>query len=342
MTGISLANRFGTLLLATTEDPASMALHKAVLARGAWKALPAPAGTALHALGSCRLWKLSEPFLHCDNVDVRWQQSDAGGDGALPRELLFLSRHASASGEPCLTVHPIGVPDGTTPSAQLAITGGRAGAVVPPSPRLASLYRRLRTARRAGQLPDGFGVSLEATHHGPHVGTPSAFVEIGSTEAEWGRADAAASLVGALLEELAAELAAPDGADGPGAPPPTRGVVVGVGGGHYAPKLGDVASKQGAAVGHILASYAVGFAPLPEPGADGDGDGDGPVASAARVSLEAGGGAAAILEAVRATRLSYHADVPLSVQVDKRAFEPWKRDAVLALLEEGGLPYRVK
>ena len=66
---------------------------------------------------------------------------------------------------------------------------------MPPGRRLASLYRRLHQLKKesAGSVsvPEGFGVSLEATHHGPYLRAPSLFIEIGSTEAEWERTDAA-------------------------------------------------------------------------------------------------------------------------------------------------------
>ena len=294
--------------------------------------------------GSCFLWKIAESFLHCDHLDERWRRGAPGN--ALPREMLFLSRHASASGRPCLTVHPIGVPSASVSAEQLAKSGGRAGRCVPPSPRIGHLYRRLRALKKGGgSVPPGFEVSLEATHHGPFAETPSAFVEIGSTEAEWSRADAAEPLVSALLGELAGELAGevetrrPDGKGSQCSP-----VVIGLGGGHYTPKMGDVAGA-GAAVGHILSSYAIAFAPP----ADG-----GPVgAEEGLACLMAGGGGGAILEAVESTRRSFGGALldgdgaepapALLVQVDKKGFgKKWQRDAVLALLEREGLSWRLK
>ena len=105
-------------------------------------------------------------------------------------EVLFLSRHVAASGRPSLTLHAIGIP-GALPHGEVAEFGGRNGVTVPPSPRFASLFRRLdRIATQSG-LTEEFEVTLETTHHGPLLDTPTLFIEIGSTEEHWGRADAA-------------------------------------------------------------------------------------------------------------------------------------------------------
>lgn len=183
-----------SLLLATERDAASIAQLDALLARGEWQPTAAPTGSdsvAAWTRERARIWRISEPFLHADELDDRW----ATATGEPVAECIFLSRHASSSGAPCLTVHPIGLPSPTTTADEVARYGGRSGVAVPPGRRLAPLYRRLCALKKqpvgAVSVPDGFGVSLEATHHGPYLRSPSLFIEIGSTEAEWGRTDAA-------------------------------------------------------------------------------------------------------------------------------------------------------
>lgn len=81
-------------------------------------------------------------------------------------------------------------------------------------------------------------------------------------------------------------------------------VIVGVGGGHYCPKVGDVARKAGVHLGHVLASYAVQFTDVTL--AEGE---NMPSAQTARRALEDGGGAHAVSEAIEQTRATYGARI---------------------------------
>lgn len=416
------------LILSTSADAASVSLQQALLAQTRWEPLASPSpGTQAWACGGARLWALNDNFLRMDGIDDRWLACT----GQPATELIFLSRHASPTSGACLTVHPIGVPAHASEQDVLR-GGGIPGRLAPPGVRLASLYRRLCAARKSGRLcdvafPPNFRVSLEATHHGPAVETPSIFYEIGSSEQEWSCAAAAHLMAAALcteLEDVLTLVAAPDmsaeaapgllnesapsamgetaagcgnsssvegGASGSGrgkgaagggsgeggggnTPPPSREaagaapmlssgqvssgpVLIGVGGGHYAPGMGDLARKPGVRVGHILARYAIQFAPIAESlggasaaGADGGpasisvrADGSSPAEpvredalvpteeEAAR-SLHEGGGAATVLAAIHATRRAFGSEVELEIELDKRSFEPWQREAVAQLV----------
>ncbi|MDD1748219.1 MAG: D-aminoacyl-tRNA deacylase, partial [Methanomassiliicoccales archaeon] len=94
--------------------------------------------------------------------------------------MVFLSRHKAASGIPTLTAHPIG-------NFSKADFGGRPGTLVRSSPdMMTSTLRELQ--RNAAGL--GFGVSFEVTHHGPYLEAPTMYIEIGSSEENWGNKDA--------------------------------------------------------------------------------------------------------------------------------------------------------
>jgi D-aminoacyl-tRNA deacylase len=95
--------------------------------------------------------------------------------------------------------------------------------------------------REAAGLP--YEVTFEATHHGPLLEAPAFFIEAGSTEREWGDRAAAEALMRALLS----------------ATPSSSPVAVGVGGGHYVPRLTDVALSRDVAFGHLLAGHALPF-----------------------------------------------------------------------------------
>ena len=106
--------------------------------------------------------------------------------------------------------------------------GGRAANCPPPNPRIAAWWRELN---RVAENIDEFDLSLETTHHGPWIETPSLFIEIGSTAETWGHMGAAKLLAGIIYRGLGL-----DGGLGLGNWEGAGRVVVTLGGGHYAPR----------------------------------------------------------------------------------------------------------
>jgi D-aminoacyl-tRNA deacylase len=145
--------------------------------------------------------------------------------------IIFLSRHASTRPVPVLTVHATG----NFSDAQL---GGIEGSLAPSAPGwMHAVLRKL-----AAQVPPGYHVTYEATHHGPtELSTPSFFVEIGSTEREW--ADEAAHRAAAR-----GVLSASPGSILP---------VIGFGGTHYATRQTEIALHTPVGFGHILPARCV-------------------------------------------------------------------------------------
>ncbi|XP_077222356.1 D-aminoacyl-tRNA deacylase isoform X2 [Tasmannia lanceolata] len=186
-----------TLVVATTIDPASIGPASALLAMPGWHPGPFVQDIPSFVNGEVRLLKHDNSIVKEDNLDKRWE--DATGEVA--DEVIFLSRHTAVSNRPALTVHPIGVPhlgeDETPPS------GGKPGWAGPPNPRIGPWLRLLKTIAETHNLIPEFEVTLEATHHGPVVNTPTMFVEIGSTEEYWKRQDAAQVIALLLWEGLA-------------------------------------------------------------------------------------------------------------------------------------------
>jgi D-aminoacyl-tRNA deacylase len=144
---------------------------------------------------------------------------------------IVASRHRSESGTPSLTVHSPG-------NYGIAGAGGsdRELGFAP------ALYlRKALKSLQDGRL-EGFEVCLEATHHGPTaLRHPMMFVEVGSTEKEWGDLAAcrkAALAAKSLFEEDVEEMP----------------VAIGLGGGHYCRKFSAVSDY---ALGHICAKHAL-------------------------------------------------------------------------------------
>ena len=90
--------------------------------------------------------------------------------------------------------------------------------------------------------PEGFQVSLEATHHSPtEFNVPMFFVEIGSREDKWRDVDVCNYLVDCILKGMDEE--------------ETKPIAIGFGGGHYCPKFSE--KMQDYAMGHMAARYAI-------------------------------------------------------------------------------------
>lgn len=147
--------------------------------------------------------------------------------------IVFPSRHAGDTGK-LLTTHFTG-------NIGSADYGGEANAVSVAAPSvLTQVYRFL-----SENAPSRYDVGIEATHHGPLVTqVPSLFVEIGSSESEWNDPLPAETIASAILELPT---------DGFG----TDRVIVGFGGGHYAPRFDRILSETDWSLGHIVADWSL-------------------------------------------------------------------------------------
>jgi D-aminoacyl-tRNA deacylase len=159
-----------------------------------------------------------------------------------PKIAIFLSRHRSKMGEPTLTVHPIG-------NFADAEFGGQPKTLVPCAPRM--MTHLLRLIKKNLQPTDlEYKVCYEVTHHGPFLKVPSLFVEVGSTEIQWQQKEPASIIATSLLELLTTYQYEEEF-------PKDIPVLLGIGGGHYAPRFTDVAFQKNAAFGHMIPSYHI-------------------------------------------------------------------------------------
>ena len=150
-----------------------------------------------------------------------------------PELLVFVSRHSGDTG-PLLTAHATG-------NFGPADHGGRAGSLARAAPNALSVVR----AALETHAPPDYETWIECTHHGPSkVGCPSLFVELGSGEPQW-RDDSGAEAVARAVLELR------------GVEAHTERTVVGVGGGHYAPRFDRVLTGTDWGIGHIAADWGL-------------------------------------------------------------------------------------
>lgn len=154
-----------------------------------------------------------------------------------PEYYVFVSRHRSASNERTLTVHATGN------LGDEALVGGRPRelALTAPEAMKAGLNALTRIKEAEGL---DYKVSMETTHHGPtSLKRPVLFVEVGSTEEEWNDQAAVEVVAEAALACAENRDALPKG--------------IGVGGGHYAPRHTQFMLHSGAALGHLIPTYAI-------------------------------------------------------------------------------------
>jgi len=146
--------------------------------------------------------------------------------------LVFASRHQSETRKgPVFTAHFTGDVGGPTQR-------GANGVLARAAPRALKLI--VQTLANLSNVK----VLVEATHHGPSaIKTPSLFVEIGNTKAEWNDEALGDTVARALLELDSRSL---------GIPCPAA---VGFGGPHYAARHADVLLRSDICFGHIFAEY---------------------------------------------------------------------------------------
>ena len=230
-------------------------------------------------------------------------------------EVLVLSKHASASEVPALTLHAIGVP-GETPHGERARSGGIKGQAVPPSRRFGDMFRTMRKIAIEASLDKEYDITLEATHHGPLLDSPTLYLEIGSDEERW--TDSRAARVWAQTISICLGMskdAQQREWSGEG------DVMIGLGGGHYAPRHKAVISETEVWVGHILANYAIVFE-------DQSGS-----------STSSGPWKHSVSTAVESTRAAFPGG-RVFAHLDRKSFKGWQRQALSSLLSELDVPVR--
>lgn len=293
-----------SLIMVSGGDIASVNQAKFLLEFDDWLELTSVEGHPSYSFKHARMWWLPDGCLWEDNLDKRWEIAT----GEKVTEVIFPSRHSAASGNASLTLHYIGTMQ--VPLEETPKFGGRAGDCPPPNPRLASWWRELN---HIASDFDGFDLSLETTHHGPWIETPSLFIEIGSTELTWGHEGAAELLAGIIHRGIGL-----DGGEGMGNWPGKGRVVVTLGGGHYAPRGNMLGLHENIWLGHMLATYALPFTKDDE-------------------GLVGGMWETSIRSSIASTKKAYPGG-EVVCSMDKKAFKGWQRQAIRDLLSELDVP----
>ena len=215
------------LFVCSEVDAASMNIRQKLLSLADWREEEPFEGRPSYSLKDVRMVTIGQEHLYRDDVD-----RDAEAlFGERPQVVTYLSCHRSESERRSLTIHPIG-------NHRQADFGGKPSTLVTSAPReMTGALRALHEVAKGV----GYAVSFEATHHGPFLRAPTFIIEAGSDIGAWSDPLAGEKLAMALLRARTA-----GGAVG-----------IGVGGGHYMPRVTDVALSRDVCFGHMIPSYAL-------------------------------------------------------------------------------------
>jgi len=228
------------LIIASSQDPASLNIKNCLLKLSQWDNIDTFYENNVYK--NIKNKKLiivtinDKKILH-DNIDIEVQKKL----GLKPKQAIFISRHTSKTGNPTLTLHPIG-------NFGKALFGGKDKTLIKTSPIImTNLLRILK--RKASENNLYHDVCFEVTHHGPNISIPSLFIEVGSNLEEWKKILPAKVVAESLLEFFDLNNRNLNSTNIP--------ILVGLGGGHYAPRFTDIALERKVAFGHMIPTYQI-------------------------------------------------------------------------------------
>ena len=154
--------------------------------------------------------------------------------------LIFASKHKSEKKEKTLCLHAPG-------NFKEANLGGADKKLSKTSSQFMKfLFEKMIQNAKEHELDKKYKVTLEATHHGPLVGIPCCFIEIGSTEFEWKDRQAGFVLAKAIRDAI--EKFKPN---------PYNENAIAIGGPHYAPNFNIIQEKSNYAISHLIPQYVL-------------------------------------------------------------------------------------
>jgi D-aminoacyl-tRNA deacylase len=223
------------LIVASTKDIASMNIAHQIIEKYSFEKLPETYQDnnmyLKHvAQRDVKLVFTNQDLIHSQNITEHFKTD----------LVVFVSRHASVSGFPTLSVH---VP-GNLGKAELGGLPKRVS--ICPASAMKEALLELAKTKDEGNLP--YEVSYECTHHGPSLDVPTMFAELGSSLEQWKDLKAAEAVAHATMKAATKDTKYP--------------TVLGVGGPHYNERFTKIALTTNRAFGHTISKYA---APTVEP-----------------------------------------------------------------------------
>jgi len=216
------------VLVASSKNPASKTIASALVRNHGFESSGIRFGSRdLYQSGSVILATIDSEIIYPPDLDAYFR----------PQAYIFLSTHRAESGIPSLTVHTTG---NFTDKAVLGARPREVGAI---DPDLQKNYL-IALDERKPRL-EGYEITIEATHHGPtSLRRPVLFVELGSSEKQWGDDHAAEVIADALMVSLASGKK-------------WDKVALAFGGTHYPQKFNKVLLEGDSALSAVVAKHYV-------------------------------------------------------------------------------------
>ena len=229
------------VIISSTKDPASTNIKENLLKKSNWEIVDHFDNKPVYSNSNFKnvfIVTIIDRKITRENIDIEINKKL----NIKPKHVIFISRHTSKMLTPTLTVHPVG-------NFGSAKFGGRSKTLVKCSPWLmTSLLRLIKKNYQKTNLD--YQVCFEVTHHGPYLDIPTLFAEIGSTIKEWNDKKSGNIIAQSILELLQSyDNIIENKKEIP--------VLIGIGGGHYAPRFTDIIFDKKAAFGHMIPSYQI-------------------------------------------------------------------------------------
>lgn len=213
------------LIVCSEADLPSVNMRASLLRMHEWEDLGSFDGSSYMSSGDCLMMSIPDMHIRHDGLD-----REAERFGIKVDSVIVMSRHSAKSGRPALTAHPIG-------NYHEAEHGGRSETLVRACPaEMTDAVRRIHEYNR----DPGVQTCFEVTHHGPYLDKPTFYIEIGSDESHWGDMHSA-ELLAHVISDLEPHDEYPS--------------LVGIGGGHYAPRFTEAVLSSKVNFGHMIPNY---------------------------------------------------------------------------------------
>ena len=185
----------------------------------------------IHELGGVNHYLISEDSIYAENIDKKFPSGNF---------FIFATKHKSQEARRTLSIHA----PGNWNKAEL---GGQDNKVCLTSAFfLKHLFITLNQEKEKANLD--YEITMEVTHHGPYLGKPCCFIEIGSSEEQWKDEEAAKIIARTINKAIKTFDQAKN---------QKWKAAIGLGSKHYCPNLNKIQLNSNYALSHIIPNYAL-------------------------------------------------------------------------------------
>lgn len=175
-------------------------------------------------------------IVHAESIDKQLKTLNKKSDFDF---IIFASKHQSVKKVKSLSVHPIG-------NWKKSEFGGKEETICPSNALiLKHFFQTLEKNLKNNSLE--YNLTMESTHHGPYIETPSLFIEIGSTLEEWHDNQAGELIAKTIIEAINTINKINNKVK----------IAFGIGGPHYCPNFNEIQLGNRFAISHVIAEYAL-------------------------------------------------------------------------------------